>query len=292
MLSILIPIYNQDITQLVQILHQQATQVDVPFEIRAYDDGSTSSWKKKNTSIQNLPGVIYQELSHNLGRAAIRNKLAEEALFPYLLFLDDDAKIILPDFITNYIDTFTKHPVVVGGRRYSKRKPERKKHLHWKYGWKKEQPAKNAFHSNNFLIEKKVFESIRFNEKIQGYGHEDTLFGWQLDQAGIPVYHIDNPVQPTGLENTTIFLQKQAQAASNLAWLHDQFPTLETPVIMTARYLDKHFLRVFWKFCLNRLCKPVLFLLQSGMTSLVLLDVYKLSVFMGKWTEIRKGLHK
>ncbi|RME04221.1 MAG: glycosyltransferase family 2 protein, partial [Bacteroidetes bacterium] len=45
MLSILIPIYNFNVVELVMELHRQATELDEPVEILAFDDGSEGKWK-------------------------------------------------------------------------------------------------------------------------------------------------------------------------------------------------------------------------------------------------------
>ena len=44
------------------------------------------------------------------------------------------------------------------------------------------------------MISKTCFEQISFNEDLQGYGHEDTLFGYELDKKNIQIHHLDNPV--------------------------------------------------------------------------------------------------
>ncbi|HEX8350923.1 MAG TPA: glycosyltransferase, partial [Hymenobacter sp.] len=75
-LSILIPIYNRDVTELVQTLQQQATEWEGPVEIICLDDGSQEEFRALNQPLASLAGVHYEELSHNIGRAAIRNRLA------------------------------------------------------------------------------------------------------------------------------------------------------------------------------------------------------------------------
>ena len=289
MLSILIPTYNQDIRLLVKTLYQQVLQANIPFEIRIYDDGSEAKWKLLNSSIQPSANIIYKTLPQNLGRSAIRNKLAEEAIYANLLFLDDDALIIRSNFIDVYGHTLKQYDVVVGGRSYSQEKPIRSKRLHWKYGIKKEQNSKKAFHSNNFLIRRDVFNQIRFNEAIKGYGHEDTLFGWELCKAGYSITYIDNPVQPTGLECCEDFIQKQAQAAANLAQINKLYPGLETSLIKIALKLRNKFYLSFLILLLNGLEKPILFFLKKGIHSLSLLNMYKLSIFLRKQRTIRKG---
>ncbi|MEM6320956.1 MAG: glycosyltransferase family A protein, partial [Bacteroidota bacterium] len=99
MISILIPVYNFDVTQLVSDLQKQANQLTIPIEILVFDDGSTADFKQKNRSIQTYPIVNYKELLHNLGRSAIRNALTKVANFPYLLFMDGDSKVVRVDYL-------------------------------------------------------------------------------------------------------------------------------------------------------------------------------------------------
>ena len=53
-----------------------------------------------------------------------------------------------------------------------------------------------------------VLKDQGFNPLISGYGHEDTLFGFELEQNGIVIRHIDNPVLNAHLDSNTQFLYK------------------------------------------------------------------------------------
>ena len=72
--------------------------------------------------------------------------------------------------------------------------------LRWKYGRKKEQKKASdrnkhpysRFSTFNVIIDKSIFSKFRFYEELKQYGHEDTLFSYQLKKAGIAIYHIDN----------------------------------------------------------------------------------------------------
>ncbi|MEJ7665840.1 MAG: hypothetical protein WKG07_43150 [Hymenobacter sp.] len=55
------------------------------------------------------------------------------------------------------------------------------------------------------------------DERLSGYGHEDTRFGLELARAGVVVRHLDNPVLHDGLEPAAGFLDKSHQAVRNLA---------------------------------------------------------------------------
>ena len=73
--------------------------------------------------------------------------------------------------------------------------------------------------TNNFLIKKKAFLSIRLNESIIGYGHEDTMFGVRLKENNVMVKHINNPVIHIGLEDFDEFMEKTVQGLHNLLFI-------------------------------------------------------------------------
>ena len=92
MISILIPTYNYNITRLVADLHQQALDTYVDFEIIVIEDGSTL-FVEDNKAVNDFEFCRYIILSENIGRSAVRNKLADEAKFGHLLFMDCDAEV-------------------------------------------------------------------------------------------------------------------------------------------------------------------------------------------------------
>ena len=73
----------------------------------------------------------------------------------------------------------------------------------------------NRFISMNFMICRDAFLKVRFDETFH-LGYEDTLFGMQLEQAGVEILHIDNPVYHLVEENSEQFLMKIRRAVRNL----------------------------------------------------------------------------
>ena len=65
MLSILIPTYNYDITKLVTDLHQQATDLEIVFEIIVMEDGS-EKYITENQKINALSGCRSIILNKNI----------------------------------------------------------------------------------------------------------------------------------------------------------------------------------------------------------------------------------
>ncbi len=225
MLSVLIPVYNYDVRELVEEVHRQAAEENIDFEILVDDDASDQQFREINRQLVTLPNVNYVEENVNLGRSKIRNKLAQEAKYKKLLFMDCDSGILNKSFIKNYVSVADSSPVIYGGRLYYEQgKITSNYRLHWLYGIKREQsPARNrrvepnrSFQTNNFLIDKGLLLSIGFNEKITGYGHEDTLFGYELKKRNISITHIDNAVAHLGLEPSEEFLRKTREGIKNL----------------------------------------------------------------------------
>lgn len=218
MLSILIPTYNYDCTLLVKDLHKQTIECEIPFEIIVAEDGSTN-FISKNQQITNLTYCKHIVLQQNIGRAAIRNFLAKKANFENLLFIDCDSKIVSNTYIKTYVTHFGE--IALGGRIYNK--PSSKNHtLLPKYGARekieKEQEGE-IFTSPNFLIPKRIFDIVRFDEKITQYGHEDTLFGCALHHNGFHFFLIDNPILHDSIEDNITFLHKTELSINNLLLL-------------------------------------------------------------------------
>ena len=223
-LSICIPVYNQDVTSLVHELHRQASRSSCAFEILLMEDGSTS-FLEENSTLGSLESVRYVRLQQNVGRSAIRNRLADEARYEYLIFMDCDVFPQDDSFLERYI-RMEGHDVVMGGYRYGEQPTSDKHILRWKYGKEREERSaaersvrpNDSFSTFNFMIKKALLERLRFDESLKGYGHEDTLFGLSLKREEISVTHIDNALSHLNYDTSDVFLQKSLNAVANL-WL-------------------------------------------------------------------------
>ncbi len=223
-LSICIPVYNQNVSLLLEDLLQQCKELKEKVEILVFEDGSAERMTQYNEWLRNEKNVIYQAFRKNVGRAAIRNKLGQAASGDYLLFLDDDSRFEDPEFLKNYLKNASPDSVLCGGRDYPSAPPGDQFTLHWKYGRQREsrdasernEYPHDSFHSNNFLIPRPVFMKHPFDANLTQYGHEDTLFGYELYKNNIPVRHIHNPVIHSELETNLEFLEKTRLAIQNL----------------------------------------------------------------------------
>ena len=280
MLSILIPIYNIAIGQLVADLSSQAQTANIPFEIICLDDASDKSIQLSNQSIQSHPSVFYEILASNVGRSRIRNILARKAQFPNLLFLDCDAKIIRPDFVQKYLYHIHTSQVIVGGRMYPQKPNDQLKHLHWKFGSLREQGNESAFQSNNFLIPKSLMSRFPFDETITTYGHEDTLLGHELNQHRITITYINNPVLHNDLIAVEDFLDKQQDALLNLIQVRDRFPDISTRFTRTMKDLDFWYVSNLLRPYSRRLKAFCHKQLLGGSTFLPFLDLFKICTYL------------
>ena len=225
-LSILIPVYNWDCSRLIKDLHFQGLALGVPYEIIVADDCSPDRGPVEKVRIvaESHENCRFFELKHNVGRAAIRNFLADQSRFEKLLFLDCDSAVIDKLFLQKYIEAADKASVICGGVTHPDEIPQKGVELRYLYeksaafersaGFRSKNPYLR-FTSFSFLIEKEVFMAIRFDESYVRYGYEDVQFGHELEQNGISILHIDNPLAHLGLENSDSYLNKTRQAVQN-----------------------------------------------------------------------------
>lgn len=293
MLSILIPVYNFDVRHLVSQLDRQCNEAKIDYEIICLDDGSDEGFRKINKQLPESNNINYYELGYNSGRSAIRNKLADLARFENLLFMDCDSDVISDSYIKKYIQKADNCEVIYGGRTYTASPPaDRSRFFRWKYGKKREQiPAylrkENPyifFLTNNFLIKKEIFLSIRLNEDLKGYGHEDTLLAYEFKNKSIHILHIDNPLCHIGLETAEEFLIKTKQGIENLKLLMKKYAYAVEEIKLVKVYkrinlpLIKHLikwpLKLFHKAIYKNLC--------GSNPDLLLFDFYKLYLILNE----------
>ncbi len=285
MLSILLPIYNFNVIELVNTLRQQCESNQIEFEILCFDDYSKASFRKENKFIRQLSKVHYKELPENLGRAKIRNLLGQTAKYDYLLFLDCDSKITNKNYIKNYIEKLQPKTLLYGGRKYPPLPPSNSQYLlHYYFGKNREETLTEenkispyySFMSNNFVISRSLFLSILFDKHIDSYGHEDTLFGLELQKKQIQIVHLENSVEHLGLEKREQFLTKQKQAIANLYQLHQKEPLLETKLLQTFVWCKKWKMKSLVFFILDFLYPFIFKRLKAKRPRLLFLDLYKL----------------
>jgi glycosyltransferase involved in cell wall biosynthesis len=292
MISVCIPTYNYDVRPLLSDLTGQLNIVAKEVEIIVIDDDSDDDFKKINQEIEQLQSVKYIELSKNLGRSGIRNSFLKNTQGDYLIFIDCDSRIYYQDYISRYIKAATDECVVCGGTVYRDQKPNEIYMLRWKYGRKREtipvhirqnQPY-NTFMSNNFLVHRHVLETSPFDESINDYGHEDTLFGLQLKKKNIPVKQIDNPVYHEQLEESSQFIAKTKRAVKTLYQISRRANMSKElshiKLLKAYNQLKKYQLSILFLILFNVFRKIIEKNLISGNPSILLFDIYKLGCLL------------
>ncbi|KJF42380.1 glycosyltransferase [Draconibacterium sediminis] len=296
MLSVNIPVYNIEVVDLVNDLHQQATGLEIDFEIRVYDDGSDEIFKSLNRILKSKHNVVYNEMENNLGRAGVRNKMGADSVFDWLLFIDADSKIISADYLKNYLENRNKSQVLCGGTAYAKQKPaDQEKLLRWTYGTKREAVTAVVRNrskgfiitSNNFFLAKELFDRVNFREELREYGHEDTLLGYDLFCAGVEIFHIDNPLEHTGLESAQAFLKKSCMALENLKKIGEELLDGDQMFYRQVNFLRKYKRITFFipSRTVGRLFRKYRDKMEENLKgarpSLLVFDLYKLGYYAG-----------
>ncbi len=298
MLSFLIPVYNFDIVKLANDLSKQINETGIKAEIIIVDDASNTKYKQKNSEVETIDFVRYEELSENYGRSKIRNYLAQKAIYENLIFMDCDSQVN-----ENYLKKYLAHSdkdVVYGGRLYPE-KVDKKYSLHHYYGITRESlpvtiRQKNpvlSFRTNNFMIKKSLFEKVKFDEKIKSYGHEDTLFAIDLHQKGYQIHHIDNPVIHLGLIENKEFIKKTLTSVENLLLIYKRRPDLQfifkrIKLISYFSKLKKLYLCGTFSFLFKITNKIIINLLTRKKTKIFLLDFLKLTYICKKEKEYKQ----
>lgn len=220
-LSILIPTYNYCCVQLVRDLQEQASGIAMDFEIIVADDGSTDdSTRQRNMDIQEIPNCHYIIRQQNSGRSAIRNFLAQQAVYPWLLFVDSDMMVCRPDYIKSYWEN--KENVIDGGIVVNGSNKHLLRYLYERASEHEhtvEERKKNPyhdFHTANFMIRRELMLRFPFDERYCHYGYEDVAFGITLKKNGISILHIDNPMSFEVFENNEDFILKTEEGLRTL----------------------------------------------------------------------------
>lgn len=298
MISVLIPVYNINLHPLVSELQPQLADAGVDYEIIIEDDAS-SDWtiRHHNSLLGEMEHITYIEHAENLGRSKTRNHLADTAKYPYLLFIDCDARMKSITFIADYLKHIESLPdksvpfATSGGLAYRLTRIQKGQRLRYKYGIYRE--VRSAFLRNrnpyqnftpfNLLISKSVFDTCRFDETLTDYGYEDTFFGMALEEQHIPVNHINNELYHEGLDNNDLFRLKIEASVRNLDKLNrngkvdDRFRA-QSRLLQTWERLRKRSYGPVVFRALRMMRTPITKLMMQA-NSLKAMDLYKLVLF-------------
>ncbi len=224
MISFVIPTHNDTCVTLVEELARQAAAIEgLDWEIVVADDASTDEGVvRANQVINAMPHCRYMRREENVGRARIRNVLAEEARGEWLLYIDGDAQMIIDDYIKRYIEAGKDCLACYGGYRMM---PGPEDNLRWKYEYasapkhraeqRRNHPYK-SFNISNLLIKRELVIAHPLDRRFSQYGYEDVLLGKQLQDAGIGITHIDAPVGFFDYESNASYVAKTEEGLQTL----------------------------------------------------------------------------
>ena len=209
-LSVLIPTFNDRCTTLVTMLHEQAEALGIGYEIIVADDGSTDkAVVEENRQINALSHCRLIEQAENQGRAAIRNFLAQQAKYPWLVFIDSDMVVCREDYVRRYAET-----------------------------------AGAAIVDGGVVIGDSIPGNLRsLYEKAAE--HEHTLEK-AMQQAGIPITHIDNPLSFEVFEDNEAFVRKTEEGLRTLYTFREELKGYSR-LLQTMSHLPQGPLRLWHK---------------------------------------------
>lgn len=220
-LSILIPTYNDECYTLVSSLQQQAASLNISYEIIVADDGSNDATVvARNRPINQLPYCRFIERQQNCGRASIRNFLAQQAQYEWLLFIDSDMTICREDYIKQYVTTDAQ--VACGGMTIGRITKDNLRSIYEQSKeqehtlQKRQQSPYQDFHTANFMIQHDIMLQYPFDERFRYYGYEDVLLGKLLKEHHISITHIDNPLSFEVFETNEAFISKTEEGLRTL----------------------------------------------------------------------------
>lgn len=289
-ISIVVPVFNYSIENLLTSLQPVLSLLKVPHELIYVDDCSTdTSITQRNIEINLESKGLYLILKQNIGRAAVRNFLAEQAQYSHLLFIDVDSKIPSKEYLDNYLKHISEADIIVGGTCYDTTFNPAES-LRYFYGKKREETSafirnKNPYDRitlNNMLISREVYLNSRLDENFRKYGHEDTKFGYQLKENKIPILHIDNPVIHIGLEANQVFLDKTKVSIDNLIMLEAQGYKIKSELYNSYLRLKRWRMIGIFNIIYRLFQKMLVKNLLSSRPSIFLFEVYKLKLLIDK----------
>jgi len=277
-LSILIPVFNWDVTRLVESLRSEIEKAGIReiVELKCFDDASTD-WQvreanRKLFADDSRSWEEYREFFANQGRAKIRLDLAAAAKGEWLLFMDAD---VIPDskeFLKIYIDEIEKDSAdaICGGTGYSQRALTGSQYDFYLYLVAKAGQSNAALRNtvpwqmlltSNMLVKREVFQELPFDSRFVCYGYEDQEWGIRVKNA-YRLRHIDNTVSHLGLQTKAELYRKMRESIGNYDLLRQWHPRefAETSISLVENFFSR--LSISMLSRLDLLFEKVYFLLD------------------------------
>lgn len=288
-LSILIPTYNHVCLELVKDLQVQASLLsDFKYEILVADDGSSDKTTiEENQAINELKNCRYIERKKNEGRAVIRNFLAKEAKYEWLLFIDSNMNIINIQYLSKYL-LAEESDVIYGGYRIKSNVELMQHNLRYIFEYSNPQngnhqlrqahPYEN-FHTSNFLIKRSIIEQFPLDERFKQYGYEDVLFGKTLKDKHITITHIDNPLGYAHFVGNMSFISKTEESLRTLYQFREELQGY-SKILTYASKIECWHLKSILQKLFPLLSLPIKARLTGNNPSVFLFNIYKLLYYI------------
>lgn len=249
----MLPSYNNRCYPLVKALKQQADAIaGLQYEIIVADDGSRDQVSViANYLINELDNCRYIRRHENVGRSRIRNFLIAESKGEWLLFLDSDLCIVRDDFLSKYLSRTSQNALIDGGVTIIGDAKVMRHNLRFCYEHQAEPhhvAEKRALtpyqhiHTANLMVPRSIMTAHPFDERITTYGYEDVLLGRQLQESGIGIEHIDNPVGINKFESNSSFVRKTEESLRTLHQFSDELKDYSTLLKNIAKLRQLHVL--------------------------------------------------
>lgn len=290
-ISILIPVYNSVCLELVKSLQAQATLLhNYKIEIIVADDGSTNmDTVSQNETINKIPNSRYIHRKKNEGRAAIRNFLAQQAKYDWLLYIDCGMAIHRKNYIKTYCLQSDNTPfhIIYGGYQISEETPDLSHNLRYIYekhskkncDFKlRQQHPYQDFHTSNFLVLRDIMLANPLDENFTHYGYEDVLWGKTIQEKNIKIKHVDNPVFMNRFADNNSFTAKTEEAMRTLHLFSDQMQGY-SKLLAYYNKIKKYHLSKCLTMTYNILGKSIRKNLVGNNPRLFLFNIYKLLYF-------------
>lgn len=222
-LSVLIPFYHDDATELLSALDAQSANV----EILIYDDGTGKAQLTERLVErvdQATSPVCLITAANNLGRSKARNALQQAARSEWVLFLDADMRPSTPDFLQTYLNLIseTNADIIFGGFEVETENSDADRDLHRALSEvsdclslaERQAGGPQYVASSNLCVAKHVLEMEPFDDGFAGWGWEDSEWAARVSKR-FTLLHADNPALHLGLETTDTLLRRFATSGPN-----------------------------------------------------------------------------
>ena len=126
------------------------------------------------------------------------------------------------------------------------------------------------------MAERSVMESCPFDERMRRY--EDVMFGRRLEENGVTVCHIDNPLVMDDFESNTRFVEKTEKDMLTLREFYSEMKGYSRMIDITEALSRRHMLWAV-KAWHNAFGQAERRLLTGKKAHLRIYDAYKLGFF-------------